>query len=724
MKRSSLLVCLPILLALLSGACSDDTQTVGGETAIQCNDGKDNDEDGKTDCADEDCIPICGDASTVPRDGGPVGDQGVPQSCDCDDGFPCTRDSCVNGVCHNTVIDSWCLIDSFCRQKGQKSGCKVCDPDKDKQDWTPIIGGCTVGSTCYAKGETDASGCMVCTPSKSVTTLTNVVDPDCTVGGKCYKNGETDATGCQVCDPVQSKTSLNAAKYDCKVANMCYSKGDKHPSLTCSNVVCDPAVSSQWTVKGNECLYGNTCYAAGKRAMNGCMVCNPSQSKTTLSPSAYDCKIGNGCYQDAEVHHSLTCTSTVCDKATSTTEWTVKGNECLIGDYCRQPGNRTSNGCQECTPSESKTAWSPSTNHCNINGSCYKDGDKHPSTVCTTVVCKASSPSKWTITGAECLIGNTCYKQGDKSGSNNCLECNPTLVKTDWSPAASNCKIGGVCYQSGDKHPSSSCTTTACDSTANPLDWTVKGNECLIDNACYANGAANTAVTCTTATCNTAVSKTSWTVAGNECLIANTCYVSGATDLTGCWTCNPAKSKTQWTAATSCSKIVLSALNEGHQGNLGGIAGANAMCASQAAAAGFPGTWKAFLSSSAQNVKNLVPAAKATSIPVVNTKGQQLFTSWNAIFPSTYWSSSYYIYAFAGHRVDENQATPDYYHGRGWHGSTTSGLVYANYTCNNWTSSSSSHYGYGSEWDSRRLVYIPYNNSCSYYLAVGCIQIP
>jgi hypothetical protein len=322
------------------------------------------------------------------------------------------------------------------------------------------------------------------------------------------------------------------------------------------------------------------------------------------------------------------------------------------------------------------------------------------------------------VKGNECLIGNICYPAGTTS-SQNCMECNPTQSKTDWSPAAFSCMVGQACYANGDKHPSPTCTNVVCDSAINPLAWTVKGNECLIDNTCYASGASHPSVTCTVATCDPASSTTSWTVTGNGCLIGNVCYAANDLHPTGCWTCNPLQSKTSWTAMASCSKIIIAALNQPSNGNLGGITGANALCATQAAAAGFPGTWKAFLSTSTQNVQNLITGTNATTIPVVNSKGESMFSSWNAAFSSTsYWPSPAYIYTFDGTTVNSSFCSD----ADGWTGIQYTGAP-STYNCNDWTSSSTSVMGANGEWDLRDLLRSE-THTCSSVLAVACFQIP
>jgi hypothetical protein len=664
------------------GATTTTTSTPAGPpntelTTTACQDGRDNDNDGKVDCEDDDCkaLVVC-NPDTPP-----------PSTCGaCNDNLACTTDSCpATGGCTHTVNAGSCLIDNKCYANGEKNGtqCQVCDSTKAANAWTPIVGGCTIGGLCYRAGERDTYGCNICDPKRSATTWSTILEPTCNVGGRCYLAGEKDATGCDQCIPSASTTSLQDAAYTCQIGGQCYQQGAKHPSATCGSVSCNNAIStSVWTVAGDECLIGGVCYAAGAKSPDGCSACVPSQSKVAWTPQASACQIGGACYQAGAKHPNASCTSVTCDPTKSTSTWTVAGDECLIGNICRQPGDKTSNGCQICQPTSTKTNWSTVTGGCNIGGICYANGAPHPSAACTTVSCNAAvSTSTWTV-GNQCLINGICYAPGAKS-SDNCSECNPTSSKTTWTASATSCVISNACYANGASHPSATC-----------------------------NGYG--------VTCNSAMSTSTWSVGGDACLIGNVCYANGAFDPTGCSKCDTSVSKTSWTPQMTCSNILMAALNNGYNGNLGGITGANTLCQNQAVAAGYSGTWKAFLSSSTQNVKDLIPVAQQT-LPVVNLKGQNMYASWNTMFTQSGWNTTAtYLWAFNGAFVDEGQASPDWYDADGWHGSTSAGIA-TTYTCSDWTSSTGS--GSNGEWDFRDLLGSE-TSSCSSVLAVACVRMP
>jgi hypothetical protein len=66
---------------------------------------------------------------------------------DCDDGLPCTMDSCVEERCLNQTAPGSCAIDGACLTSGARSGsdsCLVCDPDSSGIAWS-LAPGCDSG---------------------------------------------------------------------------------------------------------------------------------------------------------------------------------------------------------------------------------------------------------------------------------------------------------------------------------------------------------------------------------------------------------------------------------------------------------------------------------------------------------------------------------------------------------------------------------------------------
>ncbi len=78
-------------------------------------------------------------------------------------------------------------------------------------------------------------------------------------------------------------------------------------------------------------------------------------------------------------------------------------------------------------------------------------------------------------------------------------------------------------------------------------------------------------------------------------------------------------------------QLHLIALNEPFNGDMHGVRGADFACYHQARAAGFTTTFRAFLSSQVQDLDKIVHYGDQHS-PVVNLRGDRLFTSWRALF--------------------------------------------------------------------------------------------
>ncbi|NUP06009.1 MAG: hypothetical protein HOW73_08120 [Polyangiaceae bacterium] len=152
------------------------------------------------------------------------------------------------------------------------------------------------------------------------------------------------------------------------------------------------------------------------------------------------------------------------------------------------------------------------------------------------------------------------------------------------------CTIGGVDFEEGELNPAATCQV--CD-PSNPNVWTTTPSSCLIGGQCYAEEDHDSGL--------------------------------------GCTACIPEMSQTDWSPATSCSKLVVAAVNETSQGDLGGLLAANAKCAEEGASTGLPGTWKALLSTSSQDLIDIVSPEDAAN-PVVNLHAETMFPSWNALF--------------------------------------------------------------------------------------------
>ncbi len=138
---------------------------------------------------------------------------------------------------------------------------------------------------------------------------------------------------------------------------------------------------------------------------------------------------------------------------------------------------------------------------------------------------------------------------------------------------------------------------------------------------------------------------------------------------------NTASPTTSCKALIGAVKLVFAAGS--YNGDLGGVAGANAICQTEAAAVGLPGTYKAWLST---EIAGQNPAASFTqsNVPYVNTSGTQIAANWTALVTS---GLSVPILLKDGGTVSSYL----------WTGTNPDGTAIpgvASYDCSDWTSAS------------------------------------
>jgi len=389
----------------------------------------------------------------------------------------------------------------------------------------------------------------------------------------------------------------------------------------------------------------------------------------------------NDCGLTPNECHEVTCDeqSMSCSQQPS-----APGASCVPTDLC-QVGATCQNGL--CIGTTNDCFFQPVPNDCHVSKCNPQNGMCEPEPGNENQPCVDSNDL--------CTVGKTC-----KAG-----KCEGGMPK-DCSQLTQGC-FDGVC----------DAVTGACTQKA-----IMPGNNCAEatddcnQGVCDANGMCNPQPTNENGNCNS-----------NSCTSNQTCKMGmcqGGMPITQCKNgdfCCP-MGCTISTDSDCLTEILFAALNNGHNGNLGGITGADALCNQQAAAANITGTWKAFLSSSTQNVKDIVPQA-LQQLPVKNLLGGEMYANWNAMFgPNVItWTVIQDLKSFDGKDVDENQgANPEWTDADGWHGSNTDGTVATNFTCNDWTSTSAQ--GRNGEWDFRQLLGQE-THSCTYTAAIGCVRV-
>ncbi|MCA9665314.1 MAG: hypothetical protein KC503_06990 [Myxococcales bacterium] len=414
-----------VLLALLLvlPACFESRAPLeqGFETsAAECRDNIDNDGDGRTDCADEDCRAwsFCYQVDGAVRDLGPRFDSG---DCNCDDGLACTDDSCLsNGSCFFQPRPGFCVIDGTCyrdRDENPKDSCGVCDSLRSPNGWYPRTNGaCDDGDPCTRNDRCQAGRCRG-TPYS------------CNDGLACTDDA---CRGDGTCD-----NKVRADK--CLINGACADAGANRPG-SCD--VCDPNTSSTlWTLRPGCVDSGGACVELGKSAADGCTRCELSNGQPTLV------KV-DGCFIDGKcVAANATLGScAVCDPSKSTSEWTVLPQSCLIAGACFGAG-AAGIPCGSCDPSTNQRQWSIGAGQCYVDGSCFNSGDGNPNDACQ--VCDATlAQLAWSTAPNRCEIGRSCYadKQAVAGG---CLVCDVSKSTTQWTAGTSNADVRFFGFEDG-----------------------------------------------------------------------------------------------------------------------------------------------------------------------------------------------------------------------------------------------------------------------------------
>jgi hypothetical protein len=294
---------------------------------------------------------------------------------------------------------------------------------------------------------------------------------------------------------------------------------------------------------------------------------------------------------------------------------------------------------------------------------------------CTAATCQAGSCVTDT-SKTFCNISGSCHAAG-ATNSGGCV-CDPAQSTSDWSPPPNGCKIGSTCYASNAKDPASGCRCVPSQST------------------------------------------TSWSRGANQCEVGPACVDSGASG-GACQICDPSQATSGYSLMPSCNNaIVLVGANSSYKGDLGGLSGADAKCATSASAVGLTITAPAFIATSTRDATNML-GSSTMSRKVVNGRGQTLYSSWNAMLSGQ--NTSLAFYTFDGTEINEPYGSWD--DAAAWTGMDQNGKAEdpKDSDCREWTSSSSVDDGNVHEVDTGGLLGQPQSKPCNLPHALLCVWV-
>ncbi len=478
-----------------SNPCTIDDKCVLG----QCNGAFLSCDDNNT-CTDDSCDQLVG-CKHVPNtvlctDGNfcTVGDSCAGGAClsgtmlDCNDGNPCTLDTCdPNGGCEITASSGPCDDSNACTA----------------QD-TCVAGGCSGsfitcddGNPCTLDSCDAATGCVtentpggVCSDGNDCTEADQCVDGscqgtdmgcECAVDADCIANEDDDlCNGTLVCD---MDTVPSTCELDPETIVTCTLPEGVSPA--CASISCNPETGGcELTISddGTACTDNNACTGA----------------------TGDTCQVGI-CKGDVVVcDDDNLCTNDSCDSATGCVQTPVAGfKECDDDDPCT-PWD----GCEG--------------GFCKGQGAVDCDDDN----VCTTDSCKAGEGCVHSsAAGATCNDGNACTTDGTCSAQGQCtntsiVDCDDNnACTTDSCDAVTGCQhaalsdtacddgdactatdlcAAGNCVGSGQPNcdDQNSCTTDSCNSQGGCANTPTVGSACDDGNACTTAGTCNASGQC------------------------------------------------------------------------------------------------------------------------------------------------------------------------------------------------------------------------------------
>ncbi len=450
---------------------------------------------------------------------GACGHGAVPGPCD--DGSGCTADdTCVGKLCVGVPLPTCCTEDSDC---ADDNGCTTdacqgggCLNTVGPSDGLPCDDGnaCTAASECAAGScaATQLAGCDddnactldVCDPKSGCKQLVLANGASCDDGDAC--------NGVALCD---GGVCNNSAPLDCDDDNPC-TDDTCNATGGCQNVAntlgCDD---------GNACTRDDACEGG---ACNGvALVCDDDEPCTddacsfgqgcVFAAKAGGCDDGSACTVDdvcngeqgcvgapVDCDDGVACTADGCDAGTGCVHdgspfegvWCNDGDNCTYGDHC-ESGACTAGGAIDCDDGNPCTAGTcnPATGRCVaalVDTPCVTPTGCASDAVCGNGVCTGKAIKNCCTQSSGCQDGNPCTLDACEKPAGTCSH---TLLSGLSCSDGSACTSGevcqaGLCY-GGAPVPcddANVCTADACLPEKGCVHTPRDGQDCPDGDAC------------------------------------------------------------------------------------------------------------------------------------------------------------------------------------------------------------------------------------------------
>ncbi len=444
----------------IAGSCVNTTQTINTPCAA-----------GAGVCNGNTCQECNEDSHCIGNANGEVCDttSGTCVGCvddgQCEDGDPCTTNTCNAGTCAS-VTETGGLCECL-----SASDCQAADVCSDVA--------CVANSCQYsnvAAGSNDAGECPnVCDGSGECV--------ECLSNSECAANGEVCDTINNVCVACNSVADCGAAD-TCHVmtcsANECVQVPEQEGE-TCTGGVCSDVQTCVECVDDTQCASGLFC-----GAMNTCVACE----------------------SNAQCDDGISCTSDVCNEAgVCSNIVNTAGTQCIdgageagvcLGDDCVECGsdsdcsngelcNLSNNTCQECLSDVNCEDGNECTEDVCNGGTCSNlptTGD----TCSGSGVCNSAAQCVGCLTAADCGSGDSCEAVSCVNSvceTNNIpvggsdIRCDTSTPLCDGSGICVECNVGSDCA-------SGLCVENACVECVAASDCGENPNDCF-RNECQLN---------------------------------------------------------------------------------------------------------------------------------------------------------------------------------------------------------------------------------------------
>ncbi len=456
------------------GICS--TCTAAGENPLTCG----------ADCKGEECTlnapGACDDGNPCTTDS--CTNNGMclhaQNKLPCDDGNACTvGDACGTGVCLSGTVTLSCDDDNPCTSDGCDAsvGCKhgkiigtACDDGNACTQSDKCTGGACVGGAALQCNDFNACTDDACDPISGCVHTFN--SAPCEDGNACTKN-----------DACLNGACAGGPPLNCDDGNPCTTDSCL-PDQGCSHASADGLCNDQNPCTTDSCVPGKGC--VNTTTVGACDDGNPCTAQDTCLNSIctplkpFACDDGNPCTDDA------------CDGKTGACSHSASvgscedGNLCTLGDKCLDgvclPG--APNNCDDqnvCTDD----SCTPATGQCQHTANSAPCSDDNACTLGETCA-GGQCASKGIVT---CIDDDPCTADSCDPKTGLCSHLTTPACFKPACLAASDCAPGQLCE--ANSHTCRDCLTTADCPAAGQVCQAgscVAGTKCLSSVACKAKG--------------------------------------------------------------------------------------------------------------------------------------------------------------------------------------------------------------------------------------------